>query len=285
MKYGILFIVFSLGIGVLFTQCNPPATHLESDRLLARVYNKSLFLSDMDGILPGGMSTEDSSLIINKFVGNWVREAVLLREAEKNIPHELDIDQLVEDYRASLIKHNYENVLVEKLLDSIITVSELEGFYNKNKEQYKLESPIMQCRFIKANKDAPQLKQALDWWKAGQKSDLAALKNWCGSNASVHHLQDSIWYKVQDIGAYMPQEMLTVDNFDAKSKFVQNDEGSVYMFQLLDKVSKTKTAPLVYVEGQIRVVILHKRRSKLLEEMKDKLYDEAMRKNGVSVFQ
>ncbi len=239
----------------------------------------------MEGMLPGGMSAEDSSLIINKFVANWVREAALLREAEKNIPHELDIDQLVEDYRASLVKHNYENVLFGKLLDSVITVSELRGFYNKNKEQYKLESPIIRCRFIKASSNAPQLKQARKWWKAGQKSDRAALESWCASNATVHYLQDSVWYKVEDIGAYMPQGMLTVDNFDTKKKFVQEEDGFVYMFQLLDEVPKSGIAPLQFVEGQVKVVILHKRKSQLLEEMKDKLYDEAMRKNGVSVFQ
>ena len=87
----------------------------------------------MDGMLPSGISAEDSTLIIEKFVKNWVRETAMLHEAEQNIPKGLDINQLVENYRASLVKHNYENIVVERLLDSVVTKAELESFYEKTK--------------------------------------------------------------------------------------------------------------------------------------------------------
>ena len=86
----------------------------------------------MEGMIPEGMSSEDSSLIINAFIRNWTRETVLLHEAEQNIPKGLDIDQLVEDYKASLIKHNYENIVVNNLFDSTVTHVQLEEFYEKN---------------------------------------------------------------------------------------------------------------------------------------------------------
>ncbi|MFQ5447255.1 MAG: hypothetical protein ACE5FF_09995, partial [Saprospiraceae bacterium] len=159
-----------------------------ANRLLAKVYNKTLRLSDMEGMIPEGMTPEDSAVIIDAFVENWVREASMLYEAERNIPKDLDINKLVEDYRASLIKHNYENILVREFLDSTITEKELQVFYEQNKEQYKLETPIIRCRFIKAARDAHQLKQAESWWNSNKEEDIVKLRNWCNANAVVHHL-------------------------------------------------------------------------------------------------
>ena len=208
----------------------------------------------------------------------------MLHEAEKNIPQGLDIDQLVENYRASLIKHNYENILVENLLDSVVTDTELESFYEKNKDQYQLESPIIKCRFIKAPLNSPQFPQVEKWWRGKKEVDALALENWSKANAYIHLLNDSSWYKVVDIGAYMPQGSITIDNVKDKKQFTKKDSEFVYMFELLDFVAQKKIAPMAYVEDQIKKVILHKRKTQLLEEMKDKLYDEALRKNGVSIY-
>lgn len=273
-----------LFFGLFSTGCQTSDKREAGDRCLARVYNRSLYLSDMDGMLPVGISAEDSSLIIDKFVNNWVREAAILHEAERNVPKDLDINQLVENYRASLIKYNYENILVDKLLDSVVTEAELETFYNVNKEQYLLETPIIQCRFIKAFLNSPQIDQVEKWWES-DKPNQAALKNWCERNATIHHLEDSVWYKVVDIGAYMPQGALTVDNVNNKKKFTLKDQEFLYFFELLNFVPKKEIAPLPYIVGQAKKVILHKRKTQLLNEMKDKLYDEALRKNGVSIFQ
>jgi hypothetical protein len=235
-------------------------------------------------MIPEGMTTEDSTLIISAYVTNWVRETALLYEAERNIPKELDINKLVQDYRASLIKHNYENILVDKLLDSTITSSQLQEFYQQNKEQYQLETPIIRCRFIKTPRLSPQLREAQDWWNSSKPADLVKLTAWCKAHAAVHHLQDSQWYKVEDIAAYMPRGTITVDNVGSRRDFIQRDEKFVYFFKVLELVSRKEIAPLSYIQDQARKVILHKRKMELLEEMKDKLYDEATRKNSVTIY-
>ena len=130
----------------------------------------------------------------------------------------------------------------------------------------------------------PDVNTAEQWWKSASVVDKEKLKVWCENNATVHHLNDSIWYKVVDIGAYMPQGFLTVDNVGSKKQFIQKDDEFVYMFEVQKLVSKTEIAPLAYIEDQARKVILHKRKMHLLEELKDKLYDEALRSNGVSFY-
>lgn len=253
--------------------------------MVGRIYDKQLYLSDMEGMLPEGITGQDSAVIINTFVRYWMREMALLHEAEQNIPKDLNIEKLVADYRSSLIKNNYENIVMNRLLDSTVTQAQLLEFYEKNKDQYQLETPILRCRFIKAPRNVPGIDKAQDWWNSSKGEDFAELTRWCSKNAAVHHLLDSVWHNVDDIGAYMPQGTLTVDNVDNRRDFIQRDNDFVYFFKVLELVRKKELAPLSYIESQARKVILHKRKTQLLDELKDKLYEEAMRKHNVEVYE
>ena len=53
--------------------------------------------------------------------------------------------------------------MVNRLLDSTVTKEQLLEFYDKNKEQYQLETPILRCRFIKALRKAPDAEKAQDF--------------------------------------------------------------------------------------------------------------------------
>ena len=273
-----------LALAVAIGSCNEEAPPSKDDVLLAEAYNKTLYLSDMEGMIPEGMTSEDSSLIINSFRERWLRDAVMMHEAERNIPQDLNLDKLVRDYRASLVRLNYEQVLVEELLDSTVTQLELNEFYEKNKEQYQLETPIMRCRFIKIDRTNEELNQLQQWWNNGSEEDMQKVKVFCQNNAAVQQLQDSTWYKIDDIAAYMPPGSLTVDNVGNRRDFIQRESDFVYFFKVLELVSKKEIAPLTYIEDQARKVILHRRKSKVLDDMKQKMYEEALRKKQVKTF-
>ena len=279
------FLLFLVLIFGQLLGCDKDGKRSEDDRKLGRIYDKTLYLSDMEGMLPEGITGEDSTVIINTFVRYWMREMALLHEAEQNIPKDLNLEKLVADYRSSLVKNNYGNIVMNRLLDSTVTTVQLQEFYEKNKEQYQLETPILRCRFIKAPRNAPGSDKAQDWWNSNKGGDFAELARWCSQHAAVHHLQDSTWHNVDDIAAYMPQGTLTVDNVDNRRDFIQRDENFVYYFKVLELVRKKEIAPLSYIESQARKVILHKRKTELLEELKDKLYEEAVRKKSMEMYE
>jgi hypothetical protein len=284
VRFPAWFLLFLVAIG-MFASCSKDGKRSKGDRQLGQIYNKSLYLSDMEGMLPEGISGEDSTVIIATFQRYWMREMALLHEAEQNIPKDLNLEKLVADYRSSLIKNNYENLVMNRLLDSTVTTAQLQEFYEKNKDQYQLETPILRCRFIKAPRNAPNSDKAQDWWNSNKGGDFAELTRWCSKYAAVHHLEDNVWRDVDDIGAYMSQGALTVDNVGDRRDFIQRDDDFVYYFRVLELVRKKEIAPLSYIESQARKVILHKRKTQLLEELKDKLYEEAVRKQNVKVFE
>ena len=253
------------------------------DRLLAKVYNKSLHLSELGGIFPPGTTGSDSSLIINAYVNRWVREALLLYEAERNIPKDLNIDKLVRDYRASLILANYERILVEELLDSNITQAELIDFYEKNKEQYQLETPIVRCYFIKVPLPVPEYGNLRRWWSRPSEH-YDNLIDYCNRYAATHHLEDSTWHKVDDIAVLMPPGTITTSNISDKKEFTQRDGEFQYYFKLFEVKNRKEIAPLSYIEDQARKVILHKRKIKLLEDKKEEMYERELRRQNIDIY-
>lgn len=282
------YIVYICALLLLFiTACSENVAETKTDdRLLATVYNKSLHISDMDGMFPVGTTAEDSSLTINAYVERWIREAVLLYEAERNVPQDLNIDELVRDYRASLIKHNYEQVLVEQLLDSTITQQELTGFYEKNKEQYQLETPIVRCYFIKVPRDAPRVKELENWWQRSR-NDAAAygkMVEYCNIYATAHVLEDTKWTPVDEIAQQLPAGTITVNNVSAKKDFTQRDDDFIYFFKAFEVISRKQIAPLSYIEDQASKVILRQRKIKLLKEKKEEMYEREIRKNSIKVY-
>ena len=107
------FLLKILLLLLIFTACknfNPP---VGSNKPLAAVYNKSLYLSDMEGMFNENTTKADSLQIINAYVDRWIRDNIIMTEAERNIPKDLNIDELLKKYRESLILNSYEEQLTK----------------------------------------------------------------------------------------------------------------------------------------------------------------------------
>lgn len=283
MRISFLAVLLSLSLIISWAACSSGESE-QDKRLLARVNSKNLYISDLDGMFPPNTSREDSAAIIDAYIQRWVRETVLLDEAERNIPSDLNIDKLVRDYRASLIKHNYEKILVEELLDSTIAEAELREFYERNKEQYQLETPIIRCFFIKVPLPVPKQNELRSLWNAKDPDKLSDLVSYCSQYAVAHLLEDSLWHDLEDIAAELPPGTLTANNIGTKREFTQQDDQFQYLFRLLELKNRKDIAPLSYIEDQARKVILHKRKLDVLENVRETMLDQEMRRNNVEVF-
>lgn len=250
------------------------------DRPLARAFNRTLYLSEMTGMFPPG---EDSSLIINAYVERWIRETLLLLEAERNIPSDLNIDKLVRDYRASLVRHSYEQFLVEQLLDSTVTKAELEAFYENNKAQYQLETPIMRCFFIKVPLPVYKDVELRSLWNSDKPDDFQKLVRYCSEFAEAHLLEANSWHKMEDIAAELPPGTLTADNLGFRKEITLKDDQFEYYLRMLEWKNQQDIAPLSYIEDQARRFILRSRIDQLLENKKDEMYELELRRGNVEI--
>ncbi len=254
------------------------------DKLLAKVANKALYLSELEGMFPENANKQDSTLFINAFVESWVRESVMMNEAEHNIPKDLNIDKLVRDYRSSLIMHNYEKKLIELRLDSTINQQELNMYYEKNKEQFQLDEMILRCYFMKLPVDAPNQEEVKKWWENTNANNYKKLLEYCTTNAEVYMLKDSSWYDLATVSNQFPKGMITSNNIATKNQWTHRDSSYLYYLHVQKTISKNSIAPLSYIENQAKKVILHKRKLELLVKTKEELYEKEVRRNNVKIY-
>ena len=269
---------------ILICTCGNQNTEAAADRLLAKVGNKTLYISEMKGMFPEGTTGEDSSIVLKNYIARWVRETVILNEAEKNAPKDLDINQLVRDYRASLLRANYEKVLVRRLLDSIVDQTELEAFYEKNQHLYQLQKPIVRCYFIKVSIPTPEAGRLRQLWNAPIEESQIELQNYCKQYAQVSLLDDQLWYNVEEIAAQLPEGTLTVGNVGSKREFTQRDDHHQYFFRLFEIRNRKEIAPLSYIQDQARKIILHKRKIQLIEQAKEDMYQQELQRKNIEIF-
>lgn len=281
MRWTLIVFLFALLLSCQSSETQDPS----GARVLARVQSKTLYLSDLEGMIPTATSAEDSAQIIRAYVERWVRDAVMMLEAEKNVPKDLNIDKLVRDYRASLIMHNYEKILVEELLDSTVTGRELRDFYDQNKDQFSLDEDIVRCHFLKISKSAPDLKKVQGWWKSDKSADQLQLRDYAANYAAIRLMEDSSWYNLGVLSIEWPGG-LTAGQLPAPGQTIsKSDKDFVYYFRLLELVRKNGQPPLGYVADQAKKVILHKRKMQLLSETKERIYEKALRQKEVEIFQ
>jgi hypothetical protein len=256
----------------------------EDDPVIARVHQKVLRLSELEGMFPLEATAEDSLLIKNAFVRRWSREAAMQWEAERNLPADMNIDRLVRDYRASLVSSHYEEVLVSMRLDSAITQEELEDYYEDSKSQYLLERPIVRCLFIRVPYPTPEEDRLQQLWNNGKITDTMALKNYCERLSEVALLDPEPWYSLDDIAQQLPEGTLTAANVNSKREFSQQDGSYRYYFKLVELKPRLEIAPLSYVEEQARKVILHNRKREVIDMAREEIFERELRRKNIETF-
>ncbi len=274
-----VFLLFFSAI-FLFGCGNGSEPGHDDDALLASAYNKKLWLSEAKWLLPEGTTPEDSVLILQSFVQRWLNDQLLMYEAERNIPKDSKIDELVRDYRASLIRHNFEEQIIGERLDSTVNDAELRKFYEVNKEQFELESTILKCQILKVPTNAP-LAELNKIWNAKDREKLTVYaEKW----ATASLLDPQKWYHLEEIAAILPKGTLTSDNIGSQREGTKSDDNYRYYYRILEAVQGKETAPFEFARDQATALILHQRKQQVLEKWKDELFKKAQRQDNLKIY-
>lgn len=269
---------------LLWSNCSKKEGAKKEDKLLAKVYDRSLYLSELEGVVPEGTVPADSALLVSAYVQRWLHEQLMMYEAERNIPKDLNIDELVRNYRASLVRFNFEEQLISEKLDSTVTPDELLAYYENNKDQFQLESTILKCQVLKLSPKAPQ-NEINKLWDSQNPADEAKLSAFAKQWASLALLDKEKWYTLQEVAAILPKGTLTVENAGSRREGTLSDGDYRYYYRIIDVVQGKTTAPFDYAKDQALKIILHKRKQELLERWKEDLYQKELRRENIKIVQ
>jgi hypothetical protein len=121
-------------------------------------------------------------------------------------------------------------------------------------------------------------------WRGDDPDDYKKLVDFCRNYANVYMLNDSLWYDLPDVALHLPKDFLTLSSASANRDYNTSDEKYRYFLRIFETAQANEFPPLAYIEDQVKKVILHKRKIKLLEEKKEEMYERELRRNNVKIY-
>ena len=250
--------------------------------VVAECYGKYLYASDLQGIVPEGTATLDSIQRINSFIDSWIQRQVLLHQAETNLSKEkLNLEKQLEEYRNSLVVYAYESQLIEQKLDTVVSEDEITEFYEQNKEDFQLRTTMVRAAYVIVKEDS---KQIAAFEKRMNDKDTLMLQNLdvlATYYAEKSYLDVDHWIRLDELTNIVPIEILNVESFLKKNKFVRLDSDDyVYMVRFEEYLLEESISPLEMQYNNIKNVILTHRKKALLDRMRTAVYEKAKKERA-----
>lgn len=246
---------------------------------VVKVGDKILYSSVINQLVTEGTNTDDSTSIVSGYIENWVRDNLIIQEAEKNIPSDLNLNKLVNEYRSSLLMYHYENQLLKSSLDTIVTDVQKKDFYDEYGSQFILSHKIVQAIVVKSKESGSSFAS---WAKNQNNQDKNDITQNAKSKKYNIILAPDQWIPLDDLDMFISE----IDIKKCKSGYSQifTGKNGNYFIKIFSLYNENEIPPLDYIEEKIEQVMLNKRKTELLKSVRENLYKKNIKNRNITYF-
>ncbi|MFC3196406.1 hypothetical protein ACFOET_02145 [Parapedobacter deserti] len=277
----VFILVIAIAFTSLFISCDRG-----KPKPVARSFDQYLYPEDLQGVVPNGVTGDDSVQLVRAYIEQWSRQQALLHYARRNMNTNPEhLERRVEEYKNGLIIYEYEQALVNQKLDTVVSDDEVRTYYESRKELFMLKQPILKLSYIRLKKDAPELDRVKRWFLSTDFKEQDLLEKYCSMYALQYALRDTAWYYADDLIKKVPLSRVGEDNYGQIGRIfeiIENNE--LYLIILHDSKFRDTRSPLSLAQSNIRNLILNKRKIELIDQMQRSIVDDARRKNNIEIF-
>jgi hypothetical protein len=251
--------------------------------LIARAGEDFLYGND----LPNFTSEEDSIRKFMNFVESWAKEKVLydlslvnLSQSKKN-----EIDELVNNYKVDLYINSYKDLIVNTRIDSIVSTSQVDSFYEQNNTNFKLNENLVKYRYIKVPNDNINISRIRRSIVRINEEDRSFLDSLSFQFADLK-LNDSIWFTERDvISSIQFINQQNKSRYLSKNKlFTIEDSQYINFFIVKDILKSGNIPPISYLYERIKSTIITQRKLQLLQSLNKEILNDALKSRKYEVF-
>jgi hypothetical protein len=241
-----------------------------------------LYVEDIKQVVPLGLSEADSMLFAQQFIKNWAQDVLFYQNAIRNIPDTKDIDRLVENYRRSLIEHEYQRRLIEQKFSSETAEEDIERFYNDNERLFVLDESLLRGLFLKISNKSHDLSDIRKLYTRQDDESFEEIEKYSIRNAARCEFFYDNWRTVAEIEVLLPPlekplETMLKDN----GSFEFKDEEYIYLLNVSEFAPKGGIEPLDHARSRIRGLLINSNEVSYMRKIKEDLYDAAIEKNRI----
>ena len=280
MRKSALYICFS---ALFLTACN---LFLAKDEPVAKVGERILTMKELSGYIPNYLDATDSALWADDYVKKWVQRELLLLKAEDNLkPEQKDVNKELEEYRNSLLVYRYKNELVKGEMDTTVTESNIQKYFNEHRESFILNRNIVKAIYIKIPVQVSNPDNIKDLCMSDNKEKQAKLDEYCMSYAKAYDRFNDDWVAADMVLKNTPAEIKDQNQFLERNRFVESsDMNYYYIVCIRDYRLSGQVSPIEYVQNDIKNLILSKQKIEFLKQIEKDIYKEGVENNKVKLF-
>ena len=263
------------------TSCRAISSFLRGGEVVAEVGSDKLYRSDLDKVIPKGLSIEDSTYLAKQYINTWATDLVYLGMAEQQLSKtEKDVTKELEDYRKSLLKYRYEQLYVNERLDTAVTDEMVEEYYNAHLDKFVLNRPLVKARFLSISDDSPAKDQIRKRMSSDRVDDLVEADSLAYSAALKYTTWSEEWIDVTALAREFSMDYTMMISRMRNRWIDQVDTLGVARIAYVPAImQKGEVAPLEYSAPAIRDIIISARKQALISTLEQDLLNDA-RENG-----
>ncbi len=242
------------------------------DDVVVSVYGHDLYKSELSKLISDEMTPEDSVVIVQNYISQWIAQRVVLNEAEEVIDD--NFEEQVEAYRNSLLVSAYEKYYVEKNIDSNISNDEVTAYYHTHTSDFTLRSSIVKAAFVRVSRNSVSSGRLRAIFSMQSISDtiLSEAQRIAATDAEDYFFGQNMWIPFSHVCSLMPLSISNESAFLQQNKFHEvSDDNSFYFVHFFEVKTIGQLSPLETEYDKVRSIILNRRRSELVSSMYQQL--------------
>lgn len=275
----------SLVFVLFFSSCQGKKTE-DKGEVIVSVYGKKLYKTDLENIVYEGISYNDSVLRAKLYIDKWVRNQLLIRQAENNLtPEQLDFSKRLEEYRNTLVINKYETELINQNLDTEVTEDQIYEYYSINSAEFRLNRDIVQIASVSLPNDSKKKWVFTKLFRDYDSLMIDSLTSLANKHALSYDFNIKDWRNFDEVVDTFGLKVKDNKSFLRDKKFfvVNNDE--VYtLVKICDFRLVGDVSPCEMETDRIKYIILNNRKKELLDNLYKDLHSKAVQDKAFDVF-
>ena len=258
----------------------------DKGEVIVSVYGKKLYKTDLENIVYEGINYNDSVLRAKVYIDKWVRNQLLIRQAENNLdPTQLDFSKRLEEYRNSLVINKYETELINQNLKTEVTEDQIYEYYKNNSGEFKLNRDIVKLASVTLPNDSKKKWIFIKLFRDYDSLMLDSVASLANRYALKYDFNIKEWRDFDEVVDTYNLKIRDNKSFLTDKKFfVVNDDETYTLVKICDYRLVGEESPCEMETDRIKYIILSNRKKELLENLYKDLYSKAIEDKAFEVF-
>lgn len=271
---------------MMFPSCEMVSSIVHEGDVVAKAGSHKLYSSEIESMIPHDLAPEDSTAFVHQYINLWATEQLYQDIAEKELGKaDKDVSKELEDYRRALLKYRYEQSYVNQRLDTTITESQINKYFDFHKDQFTLSTPIVKARFAVIGTKSRYMSEIRKHLAVEEDGPIETLDTLAVASTLRYLDYGEKWIDASVVAREFGMDYNSFLSARRNGYVEKSDgEGNTLIAYVRDIVNGGQPGPVEYYSERIKDIILSTRKQALLSSLEENLLKQAKAEGKFEIY-